>query len=130
MKVIIKIIIVASILTLESCVQDTHLKTVTFKVDMNRVENPFKVGLRGEFTNNPWNETIFLTDDNKDGIYEGTFSQKTAQNKVEFKFVNQNDQFELKEGNNRMITFKYKPETVIYEAIFNNKNGKQTVKID
>lgn len=108
----------------QSCVQETHTKTVTFKVDMSTVENPQNVGIRGNFTDNSWSDTVPLTDDNNDGIYEGTFSQKTAVNGIQFKFVN-NDEFELDGQDNRRIVFEYKPETIVYEAIFNNPEGKQ-----
>jgi hypothetical protein len=91
---------------------------------MNGVEHPKNVGIRGDFTDNPWNETVPLTDDNKDGIYEGTFSQKTAINSIEFKFVN-NNEFELVGQDNRRIQFEYKPETIVYEAIFNKPDGTQ-----
>lgn len=109
-----------------NCVQETHLKTVTFKVNMNGLENVDKVGIRGTFTDNPWQETIYFSDDDNDGIYKGTITQKTAQNSVEFKFVNQDDQFELKDKGNRRITFEYKPETILYEAAFDNPDGKQS----
>lgn len=109
-----------------SCVQETHLKTVTYKVDMNGFENVDKVGIRGAFTDNPWQETIYFTDDDNDGIFEGTITQKTAQNSVEFKFVNQDDQFELKDQGNRRINFEYKPETILYEAEFDNPDGEQS----
>lgn len=111
---------------LVGCVQETHTKTVVFKVDMNDVENVGNVGIRGQFTNPPWELTVPMTDENNDGIYETTVSDKTAQNSVEFKFVNQNDQFELKDKNNRTIPLEYKPETITYEAVFDNQEGRQT----
>ncbi|WP_299114202.1 hypothetical protein [uncultured Winogradskyella sp.] len=125
----IKTIIIICLLTMSiSCVQETHVKTVTFKVDMNAIENPQNVGIRGSFTSNPWTETAPLSDDNNDGIYEGTFSQKTAINQVEFKFVNNGSEYELKDSDNRVIAFEYKPETIIYESIFNNEEAKITRK--
>lgn len=110
----------------QSCVQETHTKTVTFKVDMNAVENVSNVGIRGNFTDNPWTETAPLADTNSDGIYEGTFSQKTAHNQIQFKFVNQGGDYELKDTDNRIIEFEYKPETITYEAVFNNPEAKIT----
>lgn len=106
-----------------SCVQETHLKTVHFKLDMSELSNVSSVGIRGAFTENPWNETILFTDLNNDGIYEGTIKKKTAQNEVEFKFV-KNEKFELENQNNRTIKFEYKPETIIYEAVFNKPKAK------
>lgn len=126
MKTLFKLIMLG--LLLSSCVQETHLKTVTFKVDMSAIENASQVGVRGQFTDNPWTETFALTDENNDGIYEGTFSEKTAVNQVQFKFVHQDGDYELKDTDNRVIKFEYKPETITYEATFNDPNGKQTNK--
>ena len=124
----LKLLLISLFLVSQSCVQETHTKTITFKVDMNSIENITNVGIRGNFTSNPWNETAPLADDNNDGIYEGTFSQKTAINSIEFKFVNNND-FELKGQDNRTISFEYQPETIIFEAVFDNPKGKQqTIK--
>jgi hypothetical protein len=105
---------------LNSCVQKTHLKTIQLKLDMTNVENPSDVGLRGEFGSNPWNETVYLADDDGDGIYEGSITKQTGQGSIEFKFVNHHEEFELQGQNNRFIIFKYHPETLIYEAVFNN----------
>jgi hypothetical protein len=113
-----------------SCVQETHFKTITFKVDMNDIENVSEVGIRGSFTSNPWKKTIFFSDEDSDGIYEGTLSLKTAHRLVEFKFVNQNDQFELQDQNNRSIEFEYKPEIILYEGVFNNEKKTNITKED
>ena len=122
----LKYIIILIAIISQSCVQETHQKTVTFRVDMTSVPTANNVGVRGSFTANSWTETAPLTDKNGDGIYEGSFSQKTAINSIEFKFVN-NDDYELKGQNNRTINFEYKPETIVYEAVFNNPNGEQIV---
>lgn len=127
MKTIKAISILILIFLLMSCVQEVHLKTVTFKVNMNNVEQPVNVGVKGNFTDNSWNETIPLVDEDKDGIYETTLSQKTAINQIQFKFVN-NDEYELQDADNRVLVFEYKPETIIYEAIFNNPEEKITKK--
>lgn len=126
MKYFNKTILFFIAVILTSCVQEVHLKTVTFIVDMNAIEQPTSVGVRGNFTTNSWNELIFLTDDNKDGIYEVTVSEKTAVNQIEFKFVNAENEYELKGFNNRVIPFEYKPETITYEAVFNNQEEKIT----
>lgn len=112
----------------QSCVQQRHTKTVTFKVDMTAIEQPENIGVRGNFTSNPWNETVPLTDDNGDGVYEATLSQKTAFNKIQFKFVNNGEDYELKGADNRVIDFEYKPETIIYECIFNNSEVITIIK--
>lgn len=108
------------VIILNSCVQKTHQKTIQFKLDMTNTDNPSNVGIRGEFGSNPWNETVYLTDDDEDGIYEGTITKQTGQGSIEFKFVNHHEEFELQGQNNRFIIFKYQPEILIYEAVFNN----------
>jgi len=126
MKYFKKTIIFFISFILTSCVQEVHLKTVTFMVDMNAIEQPIDVGVRGNFTNISWNETILLTDENNDSIYEVTVSSETAVNQIEFKFVNGENEYELKNFNNRVIQFEYKPEIITYEAVFNNPEEKIT----
>lgn len=119
------LLITACIIT--SCVQQSQPKHITVKVDMNGVENTTKVGIRGS---NPlsWNNTTFLSDENNDGIYIGVFEIYSANRNVEFKFVNNEDEFELQDQNNRVLTFEYKPETIIYNAAFDNLNDVEIVK--
>jgi hypothetical protein len=95
---------------------------------MRAIENPSNVGLRGEFGSDPWNETFFLTDEDDDGIFEGSITKQTGQSGMEFKFVNNNDQFELQGEANRLITFEYLPENIVYEAKFNDPNAKVDLK--
>lgn len=127
MKQIISILAIAILFCTTSCVQETHLKTMTFKVDMNGIKNAENVGIRGNFTNPSWKQMIPMTDDNNDGIYEVTLSEKTAVNAIRFKFVNQNDQYEMKDQPNRKLAFEYKPQTITYEATFNIADGNVIV---
>ena len=107
-----------------NCVQDTKSKTITLTVDMNGIENVENVGVRGSNLPLSWKETIFLTDEDNDGIYQKTFSINTASYDLEFKFVKNSDFFELENQNNRSIVFEYKPETITYKATFNNQEEK------
>ena len=118
MKKYINIIVFA--LLLASCVQKEHQKTVTVYLDMNGIENVGNVGIRGNFTDQSWRQTVPLTDEDGDGIYTTTLSQKTAIYGIEFKFVNQGSDYELKDQPNRELLFEYKPETIEYIAKFNN----------
>ncbi|MEM6687186.1 MAG: hypothetical protein AAF617_15500 [Bacteroidota bacterium] len=127
MKHIFSILAIAVLFCTTSCVQETHLKTVTVKLDMNGVSTVENVGVKGNFTNPSWQQLIPLTDEDNDGIYEITLSQKTAANGILFKFVNQGA-YELKEQPNRKLTFEYKPETILYEAVFDNPEAKITVQ--
>ncbi len=58
------------------------------------------------------------------------FLKKTGQNTLQFKFVNHDDQFELSDQDNRVITFEYRPETIVYEAVFNDPNAKIVVSMN
>lgn len=117
------IIISIAALLFASCVQETHTKKVTFSVDMNGVEDVKSVGIRGDFLPNKWRETVPMTDEDGDGIYQISFEEKTAIYGIEFKFVKNNAVFELSGQENREIVFEYKPETIHYKAKFNdNKN--------
>lgn len=125
MKNSIRTLVILTLLTISGCVQQTHTKKITFKVDMNAVQNVSNVGLRGQFTDPPWELTVAMTDENNDGIYEVTVSDKTAKSSVAFKFLNRHDQYELKDKENRVLNFEYKPETITYEAVFDDESGKQ-----
>ena len=120
-----RVTVLTSLTLLFACVQEEHLKTITFKVDMSNMENIGNVGIRGQFTNPPWQVTLPMTDRDGDGIYELTLSETTAQSSVAFKFVNQDNVFELDCKPNRTIQFEYKPETLEYHAIFNVEGGEQ-----
>jgi hypothetical protein len=120
MKKYISTLALVLALFLASCVQEEHQKTVTVYLDMNGIENVGNVGIRGNFTDPSWQQLVPLTDEDRDGIYTTTLSQKTAVYGIEFKFVNQESEYELKDQPNRELIFEYKPETIEYIAKFNN----------
>ncbi|MFY0602477.1 MAG: hypothetical protein JXQ93_00900 [Flavobacteriaceae bacterium] len=125
MKNYIKTVLLFIGIALSGCVQKEHEKTVTISVNMNDVKNFESIGIRGDFLPNRWKKTVPMTDENKDGVYEITFTEKTAVYGIEFKFVKNNIEFELQGQNNRELVFEYKPETIEYIATFNNnKNVK------
>ena len=127
MKKLIAIIAFAT-LVFSSCVQKEFEKEITFLVDTNGIENIESLGIRGNFLPNQWRESYPLTDTNNDGIYEVTFKEKTAVYGINFKFVKNGNDYELKDSDNRKIIFEYKPETIIYETTFNNNESKITRK--
>ncbi|KAB8153569.1 hypothetical protein EZY14_010060 [Kordia sp. TARA_039_SRF] len=125
----LKIIVATLVLfSIASCVQETHEKSITFKVDMNAIDNAQNVGMKGNFTNPSWQKMIPLTDENNDGIYEVTIRRKTASNAIQFKFVNQNEHYELRDQPNRSLKLEYKPQTITYETIFDVKEATITTK--
>ncbi|WGD34224.1 hypothetical protein [Olleya sp. YS] len=123
-KYIISLIAIIVIST--SCVQEKHLKTMTFKVNMRGIDNVTNVGVRGQFTTPSWKTTYYLKDDDNDSIYEGTITREAAQSGFAFKFVNQDSVYELQDQKNRFLKLQYKPEHIVYEATFNNPDHKQT----
>ncbi|MFY9242234.1 MAG: hypothetical protein WAO74_04330 [Polaribacter sp.] len=127
MKKTITILALATIV-LFSCVQKEFDKKITLFVDTNGLENVQSIGVRGDFLPNKWRENMALTDENKDGIYEITFNEKTAVYGIDFKFVKNGNEFELLDKNNRNIVFEYKPETIIYKATFNDPKSEITKK--
>ena len=127
MKTIFKLVITCFLLN--SCVQETYLKTLILQVDMNGVENIKNPGVRGQFTSPACKTVVPLKDADNDGIYEATIKVEAAQYDLSFKFVN-NDSYELEGQKNRMVTLQYKPETITYKAAFNNLKGMQTVESD
>ncbi|GAB5563907.1 MAG: hypothetical protein Wins2KO_09700 [Winogradskyella sp.] len=127
MKLLKQLSIFIITLSLTNCVQETHLKTINFKIDLSTVEVINNPSVKGEFTNPSWEKAITLTDSDNDGIYEGKVEVQSAQFGMHFKCFN-NDEFELQGSDNRFITFEYKPETIIYEATYNNREETITRK--
>lgn len=119
MKKIITILAIGFVI-LSSCVQKEYEKKVTFIVDTNGITDVESLGIRGDFLPNKWRKSYPLTDENKDGVYEVTFTEKTAVSGINFKFVKNGFDYELKDNENREIIFEYKPETIIYDTKFNN----------
>lgn len=117
---------VVTLLIFTNCVQQEFEKTITFKVDTNGIEDLESLGIRGDFLPNQWRESVPLTDDDNDGIYEITFTEKTAYYGISFKFVKNGFDYELKEKDNRELVFEYKPENITYITKFNNP--KATIK--
>ncbi len=103
-----------------SCVQKTYKKTVVFSLDVSGIKNIKKVGIRGENDPLNWNydtEMILLK---KDSIYKAVVTFETGYKFAELKFT-VNDDFELKEKDNRRITFSDK-DTTFYKAKFDVLN--------
>lgn len=120
MKFLKQLYVPLLVLVFASCVQEAKPKTITVKVDMTSILSPKGVGIRGDDPLS-WDETTFLNDTDGDGIYEETFDIYTTRQDVEFKFVTNNNEFELQDRNNRSLTFEYKPETIVYKGIFDNE---------
>lgn len=117
------LVTIVLIILISACVQQSHQKVIKVNLDMRGVENPENVGIRGQSPLS-WDETTYLEDPDGDGLFEGKFEFYTTVSKIEFKFVNQDEVFELEGQNNRFITFEYKPETMTYSAVFDDPDGE------
>ena len=104
-----------------SCVQETHVKKVSFEVNMKDAQNFETVGVRGDIKPLSWQETTPLLDDNNDSIYTTTLEFDTASNQLNFKFVINGQVFELDGSDNRVLPFEYKVEELIYSTSFDQQ---------
>ena len=108
-------------LVFSSCVQETHVKKVSFQIDMKNVQDFETVGIRGDIKPLSWQETTFLNDVDQDSIYSTTLEFDTASNQLNFKFVIDGEVFELEGQDNRALPFEYRPEELNYSTAFDQE---------
>jgi hypothetical protein len=117
------IVIFIGLLTITtSCVQKTYKKIVVFTVDVSGIKKINKVGVRGENKPLDWNYDTEMKVIKKDSLYQATVVFETGYKFAEIKFT-VNDEFELKEKDNRRINFSEKG-TTLYNAKFDFLNKK------
>jgi hypothetical protein len=100
-----------------SCVQKSSKKTVVVRLNVAGITGIKTVGLRGSEKPLSWDYDLELQPIIKDSFYEGYFSLVTGYKFTEVKFTI-NEDFELKDKDNRQIIFSEK-DTTIYEALYN-----------
>ena len=98
------------------------MKKVTFELDMRQVSDFKTVGLRGDIKPLSWQENTLLSDTDGDSIYTTTLVFDTASNQLNFKFVVNDEEFELEGLNNRALPFEYKPEELVYKSAFDQES--------
>lgn len=108
-----------SVCMLASCVQKTYKKTVVFELDVSQMKNIESVGIRGDDNPLDWNTNTSMKAIKKDTTYTVTATFETGYKFTEVKFT-VNDEFELKEKDNRRINFSEK-DTTYYKAIFDKE---------
>lgn len=101
---------------LTSCVQKAYEKTVTFTVDVSSVKNVKNVSLRGNEKPLSWQKDRAMTPIKQDSLYTVTVTFLTGYKFTEVKFV-VNDEFELKDKDNRRIEYS-SSDTTMYHAVF------------
>ena len=102
-----------------NCVQKTTKKTVVFELDASKVKNIKTVGMRGSWKPLKWSKSFDMTPVKKDSIYTASATFVTGYKFIEAKFL-VNDEFELKEQDNRKVYFSDK-DTTVYKAVFDVK---------
>lgn len=116
MKIASKIIAFAMVLMFTNCVQKTKKQAVTLLLDVKGQKNISKVGVRGNNKPLSWDSDLEMKL-GKDSLYTVTFTSETGYTFTEVKFTI-NEDFELKEQNNRRIDFHPSGQTT-YKATFN-----------
>lgn len=111
-----KLLLLSIIFLMASCVQKAYKRTVIFNVDVKGIKNIKKVGLRGKDFPLSWNHDYEMKLGN-DSIYTATITGETGYLYTEFKYTI-NDEFELKEQNNRKVYFGNK-DTITCTVTFN-----------
>ena len=111
-----KIVLISLLMAMASCVQKSYKRTVVFKLDVKGIKDVKKVGLRG--TNFPlsWDHDYEMKL-GKDSIYSATITGETGYLYTEYKCT-VNDEFELKDHDNRRVYFGNK-DTIVCTITFN-----------
>ncbi len=88
-----------------SCVQEMRDITIHFIVDMRDIDKVNSIGVIGEYLPLTWDAPTVLTDQDNDGIYEGTITIKAAYHYAAFKFMLNETIIELEGKGNRVVRF-------------------------
>jgi hypothetical protein len=104
------------VLCAAGCVQKAYKKTVVFKLNTANQKNIQSVGVRGGEKPLSWQQDLPMSAIKKDTLYGATVSFLTGYKFTEVKFVI-NEEFELKEKDNRKIIFS-SGDTTYYDAVF------------
>ena len=108
-------------LLLPSCVQKASDKTVVYLLDVSGHPNVQQAGLRGRDKPLSWDYDLPLTLVKKDSLYRAVVTTHTGYKATEVKFT-LNGEFELKEKDNRRVTFG-PGDTTVYRVKFGEAGG-------
>ena len=100
-----------------SCVQKSYNRTVVYTLDVSKLKDVKKAGIRGENKPLSWRSDLEMQEVVKDSLYTVTVTTETGQLFTEVKFT-VNDDFELKEKPNRRVVFDKVGKTTKYDAVF------------
>jgi putative oxidoreductase len=105
------------VLTLPGCVQPAYDRTVIYDLDVSALDDVKTVGIRGSDSPLSWERDSALVPVVKDSLYRVVITYRTGYLITQAKFT-VNGEFELKDRDNRRITFAT-GDTTIYRARFN-----------
>lgn len=113
-----QLVFLLMIFSLSACVQKTKKQEVTFYVNAKDVTEITSMNIRGQLPPLSWRKNYELIDTNKDSIYTAKIVFDVPYDFVEFKFVKNTNDYELKDQSNRRVYFDKSGKTE-YKAIFN-----------
>jgi putative oxidoreductase len=105
-----------ALVLLTSCVQKSYKRTVVFTLDVSKMKDIKKVGIRGNDKPLNWDTDFEMIPIKKDRLYRAVITGETGYLFTEVKFTVNGD-FELKEKDNRKVVFQSK-DTTYYNATF------------
>jgi hypothetical protein len=110
-------ITLAATVLLAGCVQPTHDRTVVYEVDVSRVADVRTVGVRGSDQPLTWDGDRALDAVQPGALYRTAVTYRTGYLVTRAKFT-VNGEFELADGDNRVIRFATTGDTTWYRAVF------------
>lgn len=120
MRTLLKISILLLCVLMTSCVQKTYKRTVVYTLDVSKIKNIKKVGIRGNDKPLSWDKDTEMKAIKKDSLYQTTITSYTGYKFTEVKFV-VNEQFELENKENRRVIFDTKKDTTYVFVTFDKK---------
>jgi hypothetical protein len=112
-----RVLLLIAVMSLTSCVQKSHKRTVVFLLDVSGIKDLKSVGIRGSEKPFSWDYDTEMEVIKKDSLYKKSITVDTGRLCLEVKFTVNGD-FELKDQNNRKVYYST-TGTTNYKAKFN-----------
>lgn len=116
--------IMAAIVLLSSCVQKAYKKTVIATLIVKNKKDVKSVEVYGDGNPLSWYNGMKLTEVIKDSVYTATIHSVTGFKSTELKFKI-DDEFELNEQPNRVLTYSESSDTTFMNVVFNENQIKK-----
>ena len=98
----------------------TQPVVLTFQVNMNGVSGIESVGIRGNAEPLSWDQSVMLSDPRGNGFYEVTVTFPATPSMMEYKFIVNETQWELRQDNRLLVpsTFRSLKEPLVWDRNF------------